>query len=155
MELKLEKYTEDYLKRSTAWLSDPEIKRLTVTPDINSESQKTWFQGLKERTDYKIWGFSADNVPIGAVGLKHINYVDNCAEYWGYIGEKEYIGHGIGKWMLSQMINKGNDLGLSLIYLHVADYNERALKLYAKMGFKLKGKTGNMIYMEYKMEGAK
>lgn len=141
-------YTENFLELSQKWLSDPEIKRLTMTPDFDRETQQVWFNSLKFRDDYYIKGVIADDVPIGAVGIKHISYADLSGEYWGYIGEKDYIGHGIGKYMVGEMCSYAKKIGLKELYLNVAEYNIRAYNLYKIMGFNYFGTTNGIMQMK-------
>lgn len=128
-------YDYTFLKLSRTWLSDPEIKKLTLTPDIDCTEQMKWFDSLQSRNDYYIQGVRIDGIPVGAVGIKNIDYSKNEGEYWGYIGEKEYIGHGIGSLMIDEMCIVAKNKLLNSLYLHVACYNERAYKLYLKKGF--------------------
>lgn len=148
MNIQFVDYTEEFLLLSKKWLSDPEIKKLTMTPDIDEEKQKLWFDGLKSRDDYYIKGITSDGFPIGAAGIKHISYTDSIGEYWGYIGEKAYIGKGIGKLMITEMLDLGKKLKLKKLYLHVADFNFRAYCLYKKFGFKDVEKIDGVINME-------
>lgn len=125
-----------FLEKSWKWLNDPEIKQLTLTPDFSKEAQLNFYYSLPKKKDYWIKGIAENNVPIGAMGLKHINTVDKSAEYWGYIGEKEYWGRGIGKFILKEALIKAKELVLKKIYLNVSDKNIIAKNLYLKMGFK-------------------
>ena len=136
-----------FLKLSSTWLSDPEIKKLTLTPDIDCKEQKKWFDSLKTRNDYYIQGVCVDGIPVGAVGIKNINYSKNEGEYWGYIGEKKYIGHGIGNLMIDEMCRVAKNKLLDSLYLHVACYNERAYKLYLKNGFVESDSSDGIILM--------
>ncbi|HVZ55438.1 MAG TPA: GNAT family N-acetyltransferase [Chitinophagaceae bacterium] len=131
--IELVDYSRQYLDLSWAWLNDPEIKRLTVTPDFTRENQLAFFEKIPQRTDYWVKGVAYDQHPVGVVGIKHITKVDG--EYWGYIGDKEYWGKGIGKFMLDQAVRKARELRLKSLYLYVADYNERAKSVYIKYGF--------------------
>ncbi|MFW5804159.1 MAG: GNAT family N-acetyltransferase, partial [bacterium] len=106
-----------------------------------------WFNGLADRNDYEIWGIEADGKPVGACGLKNITEKD--CEYWGYIGEKSYWGHGIGSIVLSMLIEKARKKGLQSIWLKVLKTNSRAIKLYEKYGF---SKVGNVDDKQIKME---
>lgn len=148
MNVRFVEYDLDFLKLSTIWLSDPEIKMLTCTPDIEEEKQQEWFSQLKHRTDYYIRGLMADKKPIGAVGIKNIDYDNSTGEYWGYIGEKSYIGCGIGKYMVSEMCNTAKIMGLKTLTLRVAKYNERAYALYTKSGFKVINFDDVMCFMK-------
>ena len=145
MDIKFVKYTRIFLEKSSGWLNDNEIKKLTMTPKFSQKVQSEWFENLENRTDYYIWGIEYNNIPIGAVGLKHIDYESAEAEYFGYIGEKELWGKGIGKSMMLYIQNRAEMLGIKMIYLRVADYNLRAINLYKKMGYLIIGKDGYVI----------
>lgn len=151
MVIEFVEYDRLFLGLSTGWLTDPEIKKLTLTPDIGKEAQLEWFSTLKMRTDYYIWGILADKKPIGAVGIKHIDLKAGTGEYWGYIGEKDYIGFGIGKQMVLKMCAKASEIGLMTLRLQVAKYNERAYALYKKMGFAISGSNDMVFFMEKKL----
>ena len=131
------KFDRQFLHKTFLWLSDSEIKYDTMAPSVTREDQGRWFSTLNHRTDYLIWGVLCDNVPIGVVGLKHIDYNANVAEYFGYVGEKQYWGHGIGKSMMSFAMGESKKLGLREVYLHVRKDNLRAIALYEHYGFKL------------------
>lgn len=134
------KFDELYLESSTNWLSDPELRALTLSPEFTPEDQRIWFEGLACRTDYCIWGISADGRPIGAVGLKHI--CNDQAEYWGYIGEKSFWGQGIGNMMVHFATEQARRLGIQHLRLQVGAENSRAVRLYLKQGFIQTSNTG-------------
>jgi RimJ/RimL family protein N-acetyltransferase len=129
------RFDERFLERSWEWLSDPEIKRLTMTPDFTREEQLRWFERLPEMPDYRIWGISYDTVPIGALGLKHITQHE--AEYWGYIGERSYWNAGLGGEMMRFIFARARELKLGRVYLNVHSDNARAVQLYTNVGFKI------------------
>lgn len=134
--VEITEFDKIFLTKSFVWLTDPEIKYLTLSPDIHNEEQQKWFSSLNNRDDYKIWGIAVKGIPIGAVGLKKINMKLLTAEYFGYIGEKEYWGQGIGTKMLSFAIDEARKLGIKRLDIHVSDDNKRAIHLYEKLGFK-------------------
>jgi RimJ/RimL family protein N-acetyltransferase len=138
-------YNERFLEKSWQWLNDPEIKRLTMTPDFTREGQRQWFARLPERTDYRIWGVLDDGTPIGAVGLKHLTATD--AEYWGYIGEPRYWGAGRGSRMVAFVIDQARALKLGEIYLYVDRENARAVRLYERSGFLTVSEDGGVLLM--------
>lgn len=128
------KFDRRYLELSAVWLSDPETKELTQAPDITPEQQETFFASLADREDYKIWGVKCDELPVGAVGLKHITESD--AEYWAYIGEKRYRGRGLGKDMLNFGVYKARLMELKSIYIKVKKNNVHSLSVHLNQGFK-------------------
>ena len=112
---------------------------------MSAEEQQTWFKSLAARNDYRIWGIHCGSRKIGACGLKNIS--GKSAEYWGYIGEKEYWGRGLGKRLVSYCIEQAGELGLSSLYLKVIPENTRARRLYLASGFQESGQEANMLIM--------
>lgn len=146
MVIKFVDYDEQYCDLSWTWLNDNEIRKLTLTTYFTRENQKAWFACLKGREDYLVWGIECDNKPIGAVGIKNIKE-NESAEYFGYIGEKDYWSKGIGKVMLEFIFKKSLEKGLNSVYLKVSKFNERATKLYLKCGFQTYDDDGQCLYM--------
>ena len=138
-------YSEIFLHKSWDWLNDQEIKELTMTPNFTKEQQYIFFDSLSNRTNYFIKGIVYDSVLIGVCGLKNITEQDG--EYWGYIGEKNYWGKGIGIDIIDFIIEKAKQLNLKSLYLNVSDANIRAQRLYLKKGFDVESRNGGVIKM--------
>lgn len=152
MNLKFVQYNELYLEKSFEWLHDEEIKSLVDADDFTKEDQKKWFDSLKNRKDYLIWGIEADDEPVGVVGLKNISYKQKEAEFFGYIGEKNFWGKGIGSKMLVYIREEARKLELKKIVLYVLPENTRAICLYKKFGFESYGGAeyqGTIKYFYY------
>lgn len=139
-------YDERFLNKSWEWLQNAEIRRLTMSPRFTKEQQRAWFARLGERSDYVIWGIEYDGKPVGAFGLKNIN--DGSAEYWGYIGEKELWGRGIGRWMVEQAVERGRERGVDNVYLKVSQENTRAINLYKRCGFEARKLEDDVVWMD-------
>jgi RimJ/RimL family protein N-acetyltransferase len=145
MKISLGDFNKKLLPLTKKWLEDEEIRRLTNTPVFSEISQLEWFRSLGGKTDYKIWSIKVNNIPVGACGLKNITPID--CEYWGYVGEKDYWGKGIGKKVLDIIEKKAKKLNLESIWLQVLENNERAISLYQKKGFTKVSNQNRMITM--------
>ena len=145
MRVKLVRYTARYLQHSWDWLKDDEIRFLTDSSNFTMEEQTTWYKNLKRKRNYIIWGVEYDSKPIGACGLKNICETD--CEYWGYIGEKQYWGQGLGTEMMFLVEERVRQLGKGSIFLKVIHENQRAISLYKKQGFITESETENIIVM--------
>jgi len=122
------------LELSWEWLNDPEIRRLTMTRVFTRNEQMEFFDNLQERKDYIAWGIMLnENEIVGAAGLK--NYRGGLAEYWGYIGKRQYWGKGLGPHLIAAVEKKARALGFSDLDLKVGADNKRAISLYEKAGF--------------------
>ena len=145
MKIELVPYDKKFLKLSWTWLNEAEVKALSNTPDFTQDDQIKWFSNLKFKSDYLIWGILADNIKIGACGLKNITKED--CEYWGYIGEKSYWGKGIGKKIIELIVIEAKALHLNSMKLAVLENNSRALSLYSNCNFLIENKIEQLIYM--------
>ena len=111
-----------------------------MTPVFSREDQVKFFNKLPHRLDYCIWSVLLDGTEIiGAAGLK--NHRGNCAEYWGYIGEKKYWNLGLGRGLIDAVEQKAKQLGFTELDLKVTAANPRAIALYGKVGFAITPQT--------------
>lgn len=145
MTIELVDYSRKFLDLSWKWLNDREIKKQISSPDFSHEQQIKWFKSLKDKKDYLIWGVLYNSNPIGACGLKNIT--GNDCEYWGYIGEKNYWGKGLGKQIINTLIIKAADKGFNSVWLQVNEDNNRAINLYKKVHFNVESKNENLLIM--------
>ena len=144
-------YNELFLNKSWEWLNNPLIKKLTNTSDFSKENQIVWYNSLKNREDYFVQGVKVGQTPVGVWGFKNI--MAGRAEYFGYIGEINFWGRGIGKNMLKQAIKVANYRGIKTIYLTVLKDNLRAISLYKYFNFieNNKKNNGTLLHMELKL----
>jgi RimJ/RimL family protein N-acetyltransferase len=144
--VRLVSYSREYLERSWEWLNDPEVKRLTLTPDFTQLDQISFFEALPARSDYRVWGLELEgDGPIGAAGIKNIS--SGTGEYWGYIGEKQHWGQGLGRSILGLVEAEAAALGINELDLRVAPYNLRAISLYEKCGYVACGERDGTLRM--------
>ena len=144
--LSLVPYTREFLDLSFVWLTDPEVKRLTDTPDFTREDQEAWFAGLSGRADYAVWGIRLGERPVGVCGLKHIS--DGKAEFFGYLGEKTLWGRGLGETMLDLTESEAKGMGIRSLCLNVRKDNERALRLYRKKKYRVAEESATHFLMK-------
>lgn len=145
MKITFVEYNEKFLEKSWKWLNDPEIKKLTLTRDFTKQEQRIWYNSLKGKGDYLIWGVMSDDFLIGVCGLKNIT--DSYGEYWGYIGDKKFWGKGIGNQILSFILEKAIEKGLESIYLKVSELNTIAISLYSKFHFQKTQSFNGLVTM--------
>lgn len=131
---------------SRRWLRDPDLRRSLRAPEFTDEEQELWFSRLDGREDYLIWGVEFAGRPAGAFGLKNVE--GDSAEYWGYVGEPDLRGVGIGTWMLTTALDTARQMGLSRVTLRVGSENMPALRLYEKLGFTVTGAQDDLVLME-------
>ncbi len=132
IEVEYREFDETALDKTWEWLNDPEIRRLTITPELDKEGQRKWFEGLKDRKDYFIEALWHDNKPIAIIGLKNINGKD--AELFGYIGDKNYWGKAIGYHGMMYGIEHARSLNLESVYTILLKNNIQSYKINRRCG---------------------
>jgi RimJ/RimL family protein N-acetyltransferase len=153
MKIEIKKFNKEHLNDSRLWLNNKELSRLFCRryQVITEKWQKNWFKKVSKDKTQLIFAIIIDGIYVGNVGLKHIDKVNRKAEYYIFIGREGYRGKGIGA-KSSRLLIKyiKNNLPLKKIYLHVAIYNSRAIRLYEKLGFIKEGLLRKEIYLNNK-----
>ncbi len=86
---------------------------------------------------------------IGSIGLMHIDNVARTAELGVFIGVMDHLSHGYGSEAIMLLLDFAfNQLNLNNVMLKAYSFNKRALKAYAKCGFKQFGVWPKSHYLE-------
>ncbi len=130
---------EDDLDRCLAWINDAEIlNTLGRRTPMSRTMEREWLVGQYKSDDTFALAIALkdDDRHIGNTGLHAIDYVNRTAEFGLLIGEKDAWGHGYGPEAGRAIIDFGfAELGLHRIFLRVFSFNERARRVYDKLGF--------------------
>ncbi|AFG36582.1 GNAT family N-acetyltransferase [Spirochaeta africana] len=150
----------DDAPKYTAWLNDLEIARgLTVaSKSIALANERDFLKELSKKHVYGIVDAATDTL-IGNCALESIDQLNQSAEIGIVIGEPDYLGRGYGTDAMRTLVRYGFDyLNLHNIYLKVFGFNERAVRCYEKVGFRLigrqreallqRGTRWDLIYMD-------
>jgi RimJ/RimL family protein N-acetyltransferase len=138
----------------TEWLNDLELTvNLTLYNSIiNVENEKVFLGNLSKEHNYSIIDIETDEL-IGSCGFIDLDHLNQTAEAGIFIGNKNHWNKGIGTEALGLLLDYGfKALNLHNIQLRVYSFNERAIKSYKKIGFKIVGKRrealrrGNKLY---------
>ena len=83
----------------------------------------------------------ADDRLVGGIGLMDINHADGNAQLGLSIYQQDDWGQGYGREMIVLALRYAfNELNLHRVWLTTSAFNERALKLYEKLGFRHEGR---------------
>ena len=126
----------------TEWLNDLEVTtNLTLYNSvINLEKEKEFLDNLSKDHHYSIIEIERNEV-IGTCGFVDLDCINQTSEIGIFIGNKSYWNKGYGREALALLLDFGfKALNLHNVMLKVYSFNERAIKAYEKVGFKIIGR---------------
>lgn len=150
--LLLRPLTRSDLPTTLAWRNKDRVRSGFFTSRcLTPEEHAAWFEKYTRRDDDQVFLISdlATSRPVGQVALYRMSGED--AEFGRLmIGEDDSLGHGIAQEASQAILDFGfNALGLKRIYLDVLSNNDRARKLYLRLGFRIVSETADRIRMEF------
>jgi RimJ/RimL family protein N-acetyltransferase len=128
-----------------AWINDETVRRGTGTegPVSDFEHQRWYEAAIADRSQRMFvigMGSGSQATPVGLLGLRGVNWRSRDAEYWIYIGEGSARGKGVADEASRLLLRFAfHTLGLHRIFLQVDAINERAIRLYQRLGFREEG----------------
>jgi RimJ/RimL family protein N-acetyltransferase len=133
--------------------NDPEVASLLggFSMGYAEADGHDWLARRRNRSDelvYTIAGLG-DDACLGHVGLYQIDHRIRSAEFAIMLGEKSVWGKGIGKAVTRWMVAFGfAQLNLNRVFLSVLATNDRALGMYAGIGFVQEGRLREAQYKD-------
>jgi len=150
----------DDAEKYTEWLNDFELTSNLILYNsvINIETEKEFLEKLSKDHNYSIIDKETNEL-IGNCGFVELDHLNQTSEIGIFIGNKNYWNKGYGTEALVLLLDYGfKALNLHNVMLKVYSFNERAIKSYEKVGFKIIGrrrealkrgiKTHDIIYMD-------
>jgi len=136
------------------WFNDVEFLRYYDMIPALPKSKKDmegildYYKNSDERYLFAIRHIDSEDI-IGVIGFDDIIWSNGVATVFIGIGDKRYTSKGIGKEALDLLLDFGfNELNFYRIQLNVIAYNEGAIKLYEKAGFKKEGTFREFIHRD-------
>ena len=142
-------------QRTRVWRNDPEIRdailgyRFPVTEIMESQ----WYEKLLSdpggaRALFGIEDLSDESL-AGYIQLTAIEWIHRTGILGISIGDKSRHGRGIGSEAILLMLRYAFDcLNLRKIRSEVVGFNQRALRLHVRLGFREEGRLKEQIYLE-------
>jgi RimJ/RimL family protein N-acetyltransferase len=138
------------------WANDPQVASGNgwVIP-FTLEAQREWFtrRGARQDcADFTVYD-RADQAPIGFSSLSEIDHRNGTATFGIFLGERRDRGLGTEATLLT--LDWGfTMLGLHNLMLTVASWNDRAIRVYTKVGFRELGRRhGAGVTMGHRYDG--
>lgn len=129
------------------WRNNPRVMnnflyRTPFTPEIHNNWMATKIAN-KEAIQFIIL---ANDIPVGSVYFRDIDYDLSVAEYGIFIGEDNAIGLGYGTIIANWAVEYAkSELGMKSLRLRVLSGNTVALKIYTGVGYKCVDTTEDYI----------
>ncbi|KNF09030.1 acetyltransferase, ribosomal protein N-acetylase [Gottschalkia purinilytica] len=150
----LKKMTSSYAELYHSWRNNIEIMQSTnplldvYDLDETKEFINQVILGSHSSKSYIIVEKKSDT-PIGITSLINIDYKNRNAECIIDIGEKDYWGKGYGTEALKLLLDYAFlEMNLHRVSLRVFSFNNNAIKLYEKLGFKYEGSSRQSLFRE-------
>jgi RimJ/RimL family protein N-acetyltransferase len=134
------------------WLNDPEVHRLLLPRrPLNLALELDYLQRVNQSDTDLVLGIAVRETDqlIGGTGLHDIDLRCRHASFGIVLGEKSAWGKGHGTEATRLIVGYAfESLNLNRVWLHVYEYNPRALHVYEKLGFRREGVLRQHTYRE-------
>jgi RimJ/RimL family protein N-acetyltransferase len=130
-------FTREHVDLTFQWVIDPEFQRLfLMRGGPTREKHKAYFENVLNDGTQRVYAVLCEGCHVGNGGIKNIILGREEGELWVYVGLSAMRGKGIGKHATGLLIREAfENLKLLSVYVHVAKFNDDALKMYAGLGF--------------------
>jgi len=145
--VRLRAYEKSDLDAVMKWVNDEEVTDLLgggmLTYPVSSIAEAKFIEASADSSD-KQKNFAIETLAerryIGAISFNVIDWQSRHAGIGIVIGDKSLWGKGYGTDAMRVLMRLGFDkMNLHRLWLHVHDYNPRAIASYEKCGFKREG----------------
>ncbi|MGP4074750.1 GNAT family N-acetyltransferase [Halobacillus sp. K22] len=133
------------------WRSNPNVMQNT-SPNLDvytREDTENFILSIIKSANSKSYMIQhrENDEPIGIVSLINIDYKNRNAECIIDLGNEDYWGRGYGKEAMNELLKYSFlELNLHKVYLKVFSFNERAIRLYERLGFEREGEQKEQLF---------
>jgi len=134
------------------WRNSEFVKNnFVVREPFSEENQTKWMHEIIAKGKAVQYIIMFDDMPVGSVYIRDIDYTHKKGEFGIFIGERDYVGKGIGLHATTEILKIAfNELKLHRVYLRVFTDNLAAIKTYEKAGFIKEGVLRDTVLIEGK-----
>lgn len=149
--MKVFKLDESHLHERVEWLNNPNIYRfMNLQYPITFEETKRWHDRILTNPNRMDLAFMDGEKIVAMAGLTNFDAINGLIEFYIMV-HPELQGKGYGATATKYTINFAFlNFSIQKIYLWTNHVNERANKLYEKLGFQLEG-----VLRRHKFKGGK
>jgi RimJ/RimL family protein N-acetyltransferase len=140
------------LEREFTWVNDSEVTQFLYIRYPMSRTDEERFLRDRPANDYGNIVLAIETKAgnhIGNIGLHQGKPEDRNASLGIMIGDKDYWSNGYGSDALLTLLGFGfHEMNLHRVWLHVYEFNERAISCYRKCGFLEEGRLRQHAYQK-------
>ncbi len=138
--MKVIKLSEIHLKERVSWLNHPNVyKHMNMKYPITFEETDRWYTRISINPERIDLAFQEEENIVSMTGLTNLDLVNGLFEFYIIVNPNRQ-GEGYGIKTTAFTINYAfATYNIHKIYLYTNHFNERANKLYNRLGFKLEG----------------
>lgn len=145
--VRLRAYEKSDLDSIMKWINDEEVTDFLaggmLTYPVSSITEEKFIEMAANSSDTEkhfVIETIAESKYLGGTSFHAINWLNRSAGLGITIGDKSCWGRGYGTDAMRTMMRLGFDkMNLHRLWLHVHEYNPRAIASYDKLGFKREG----------------
>jgi RimJ/RimL family protein N-acetyltransferase len=142
----------DDLGRNYQWVNDRDVTRgLVIRYPMSHADERAFTDGRPANTfgNVALAIETRDGVHIGNCGLHEVQPENRKASLGIMIGDQRYWSRGYGTDTVMTLLRFGfHEMNLNRVWLHVYEFNERAIACYGKCGFVEEGRLRQNYYAE-------
>jgi RimJ/RimL family protein N-acetyltransferase len=126
------------------WFNDPDVTRFLLRyRPMSLAEEEEFIRRLTERPNDVVLGIvlrDGDRL-VGTTGLHQVDVRNRHAAFGISIGDKDAWGKGYGTQATRLVVQHAFfTVNLHRVWLHVYEFNERAQRVYERVGFKVEGR---------------
>ncbi len=140
--------TEKIIKwRNNDFVKSNFIFRELLTPEMH----ENWYNTMIKTEKAYQFIIMCGGKDIGSAYLRDVDLTNKKAEIGLFIGEKEFLGKGLGKQIVKLTTSFGfENLKLNKIFARVLTYNSPSFKSFESAGYVFEGTFAKDVYIENK-----
>ncbi len=150
--VRLREYRKEDIPLRLSYINDPEVLKYLepgIPYPVTLTEELRWFDSISAFKDTYRFAVetASDSNYIGDCGINSIDWKNGIVGVSIFIGNSTYRGKGYGTEAMQLLMGFiFNQMSVNKIRLYVYSFNERAIKSYAKCGFKTEGLLRQEIF---------
>ena len=154
MNVTIRPITYDDTENIVRWRnSDFVNKRFLYRAQFTPESHNNWMKNMVETKKVYQFIINCDGVDVGSSYLRDVDAENRKAEYGMFIGEKDYLGKGIGQKAVKLTLDFAfSQLNLHKVFCRIISDNIMSIKSCEKSGFTVEGTFKDEVFIDGKYE---